>query len=190
MFTSSAAAFGVTTMFAPKTANSAWMRSPMVVARASMAVTAVAPSRMATPARSLRRRWRRNDSRRRRKNIGGLLFLEDRDQFAEVVCGDGDFAVGNSRLQRDRVAASRRAYGLRSDRARAHLADDSLRALVEPDRAADLAGVGDRDDLAVGLLVQQEADLRRVAFAVVDVHSETVQVVIIDRGRGQCDNRA
>src|SRR5580692_5048729 len=52
------------------------MRSPMVVARASIAVTAVVPRRMAMPARSLRRRWRRKDSIRRRKNIYATSCLE------------------------------------------------------------------------------------------------------------------
>src|SRR6266478_5368486 len=56
-------------MFAPYTASSLWIRSPIVVASASIAVTAVVPSRIATPASILRRRCLRKLSISRRKNI-------------------------------------------------------------------------------------------------------------------------
>ena len=45
------------------------------------------------------------------------------------------------------------------DRRGAVLANHAVRPLVETDRAANLAGVEDRGDLAVRLLVQPEANL-------------------------------
>ena len=69
----------------------------------------------------------------------------------------------------------------------AHLAGDSLAADVEADRAADLAGVGDRDDVAIGLFEEEEAYLGGAAFAVVDAHAVAVELVVVDGGGRQGD---
>src|ERR1035441_8196698 len=120
---------------------------------------------------------------------GAWLFLEGWCEGAKVGGGDGELAVGDGGLQRNGVAAAGFAHGAGSDGACAHLADDALRTEIEADRAADLAGVGDGDDVAVGLLVEQEADLDRASLAVVDVDAEAVELVVVDGRGGQRDRK-
>src|SRR5579875_1468273 len=137
------------------------MRSPTVVARASMAVTAVVPSRIAAPASSLRRRCRTKLSATRRKNIAALLSrpVEDGNERLEFSLGDDHLAGLNAGLQRDRIAAAGLTHGRGHQRRRAHFAGDALLAHVEAHRPADVAGVRDGDDVAVRLAEEQETDL-------------------------------
>jgi len=93
---------------------------------------------------------------------------------------DDHFAAADGGLQWDGIAASGLAHRLRYERRGAHLAGDSLAADVEADRAADVAGVGDGDDVAVGLLVEEETDFGAAAFAVVDVDAVAVELVVGD----------
>ena len=58
---------------------------------------------------------------------------------------------------------------------------------VEAYGAADLAGVGYGDDVAVGLLEEEEADFDDAAFAVVDVDAVAVELVVVDVGGGEGD---
>ena len=50
-----------------------------------------------------------------------------------------------------------------------------------------MAGVGDGDDVAVGLFVEEEADLGGLALGVVDEDAEAVDVVVVDVGGGKGD---
>src|ERR1700727_801742 len=103
----------------------------MVSARASIAVTAVVPSRMARPASVLRRRCRLKLSISNRKNIAPALSFEDRNQRLEVCCLNDYLATAYRRLQRDWIAAALLAHGRCVERGGAHLAGDSLAADVE-----------------------------------------------------------
>src|ERR1700723_1679623 len=158
------------------------MRSPMVVARASIAVTAVVPNRIAIPASILRRRCRRKLSMSRRKNISDPSPLEDRSQLAEIRSLNHHVATLYGRLQWDGVAAALLAHRRGVEGRGAHLAGDALIADVEAHRSADLAGVGDRDDGAVGLFEEKKADLKIAALAVVEVDAVAVKLVVVDLG--------
>lgn len=85
------------------------------------------------------------------------------------------------------IAAALLSHGLGNKGRGAHLAGDALRADVEADRAADVAGVGNGDDVAVGLLVKEEADLGGLALGVVDEDAKAVELVVVDIGSGDGD---
>ncbi len=91
-------------------------------------------------------------------------FLEAGGEGFEVGGGDGDLAVGVGGVERDGIAAAGLAHAGGDEGAGAHLAGDALRAHVEADRAADGAGVGDGDDVAVGLFEEEEADFGGAAL--------------------------
>src|SRR4051812_10904299 len=92
----------------------------------------------------------------RRRNI---LFLEvDRRGF-EIGLLDDHRVAALAGVERNRVAAATLSDSLRVYRRSTVFADQTLRSLVITDRTADLAGVEYRGDLAVGLLIEQEADL-------------------------------
>lgn len=69
---------------------------------------------------------------------------------------------------------------MRDERRGAHLAGDALAADVEADRAADVAGIGYGDDVAVGLFEEKEADLDAAALAVVNANAVAVELVVGD----------
>src|ERR1700680_4719384 len=117
----------------------------------------------------------------------GHLLLEDCGEGAQVGRSDGDLAVGVGGLEGDGVAAAGLAHRRGVEGRGAHLAGDALAANVEAYRAADAAGVGYGDDVAVGLAEEKEADLRLAALAVVDVHAVAVQLVVVDVGGGDHD---
>ena len=73
--------------------------------------------------------------------------------------GDDDRIVGDLRFEWNGIASPRHADRLRIDGRGAVLADHALRAFVETDGAADFASVKNRGNLAVGLLIKEEADL-------------------------------
>ncbi len=93
-------------------------------------------------------------------------LFEARDEGAEILGGDGDLAVAGGGVEGDGVAPAGLAHAGGDERAGAHLAGDALRAHVEADRAADGAGIGYGDDVAVGLAIEEEADFGIGSFAV------------------------
>src|SRR5271154_1793427 len=94
-----------------------------------------------------------------RRRCGETLFLlEVVTARRNVGLGDDDRFAGNLRLQRDRVAAAGHADRLRVDGSGAILADHAMRALIEPDAAADLAGIEQSRNLSIGLLIEPETD--------------------------------
>ena len=121
---------------------------------------------------------------------GAWLAFEDRSELAQVGSLNDELASTQGRLQRDGIAAALLAHGGRVERRGTHLAGDALVADVEADGAADLAGVGHRDDGAVGLFEEQEADLDVAAFSVVEMDAEAVQLVVVDVSGGEGDLRA
>src|SRR6185312_5566116 len=113
-----------------------------------------------------------------------LLSAEDSSEGLQVGFGDDDLSAFDSRLQRDRVAATGLAHGTGNQRRGTHLAGDALLADIEPNRAADVAGVGDRDEIAVWLFEEQETDFGGLAVRAVDVDGVAVKLVVRDLGCG------
>src|SRR5450432_3849202 len=105
-----------------------------------------------------------------------------------------DDGVGRGgRFQRDRIAATRCAYGLRIDVRGAILADKAAPVFLEPLGTANGTGVEDGSDIAIGLFVQPEANVGTVFFG-----DEAVQVTVGNRtqgyrgyavGEGKCGSR-
>ncbi len=77
------------------------------------------------------------------------------------------------RLERNRIAAARRAHRLRIDGRGAVLANHSVARLVKADRSANLAGIEHRSDFAIRLLIEPETNRRAVLLRL-----EAVQVAI------------
>src|ERR1700720_1179988 len=110
------------------------MRSPIVVASASIAVTAVVPSRIATPASILRRRCLRKLSISRRKNISVALPFpqrspspfKDRCQLTQIGRVNHHLATPHSGLQRNRIAPALLPHRRGIQRRSTHLARNSL----------------------------------------------------------------
>src|SRR3954471_14041183 len=126
----------------------------------------------------------------RRRNI---LFLEvDRRGFEVGLLDDHRIATLTG-VEWNRVAPTALSYGLRVDRRGAIFADEPLISLVIADGAAYLASVEHRGDLAVRLLIEQEADLgathlRRVPMQVaignLRLRNRGLAVKKSDLGRG------
>src|ERR1700692_4125335 len=158
------------------------MRSPIVVASASIAVTAVVPSRIATPASILRRRCRRKRSIRRRKIISVASpfpsTLKDRGELAQIRSLNHHLATPYSRLQWNRIASALLSHRSCIQRRSAHLARNPLVAGIETHRPADLARIGDGNNRAVRLLEQQKTKLDIAALAIVQVHAIAMQLVV------------
>src|SRR6266478_9508593 len=129
-------------MFAPYTASSLWIRSPIVVASASIAVTAVVPSRIATPASILRRRCLRKLSISRRKNISVPSPFpstlpspfKDRSKLAQICSLNHHLAAPHTRRQRNRIAPALLPHRRCVQRRGAHLARNPLVSDVETHR--------------------------------------------------------
>ena len=112
------------------------------------------------------------------------------DLLLEDVGAGGDVGLAND----DRVTQSARLRsgiglhppvmpdGLSVNRRGAVLANHAVRSLVEPDRAANLAGVKHRRNFAVGLLVQPEANRDAILPGL-----EAVKVAIGDLGQRNTD---
>ena len=100
--------------------------------------------------------------------VAGLASREGGGEGFEVVGVDGDLSGGLIGVEWDGIAAAGLTHGLGDERRGAHLAGDALGADVEADGATDRAGVGDGDDVAVGLFVEKEADLDGLAGGVRD----------------------
>ena len=102
--------------------------------------------------------------------------------------GGGDYrlsiAFDDQASQRNWVATALLAHRRCVQWGGAHLAGNSLAADVEAYGAADLAGVGYGDDVAVWLAEEEEADFGAAAFAVVEVHAEAVELVVVEIGGG------
>src|SRR5277367_3638179 len=82
----------------------------------------------------------------------------------------------NLRLQRHRIAAARHSHRLRINWSGTVLADHSMRTFVESDAATDLAGVEQRSNFAIRLLIEPEAHfnaaffcLKAMEFAVINL---------------------
>src|SRR5437879_10613335 len=98
-----------------------------------------------------------------------LLLREHAASARDVGLLNDDGVGGLHGLQRHRVAATGRADGLRIYRSSAILADHPVAFLIEAYRAADVAGVEYRGDLAVGLLIEPEADWRSILLGLIAV---------------------
>src|SRR5437879_12810479 len=111
------------------------------------------------------------------------LLLREHAASARDVGVLNDDGVGGLRgFQRHWVAATCRADGLRIDRSSAVLADHTVAFFIEAYRAADFAGVEYRGDLAVGFLIEPEADWRSILLRLV-----TVQIAVDDLRERQLD---
>src|SRR6185312_14835923 len=157
--TSSVSSMGVITRLPPLRRRSSSILSPTSLPTASMAVAMVMPRAMAKRATLLRLFCRRNDSNSRRKNISVRELRELRLQVRQV---DHDGVALLDCMQRNGIAASRLAHALRVNGSGAVLTDYPGGTLVEPDRAADLAGIEKRCHLAIWLAIKQEAHLHTV----------------------------
>ncbi len=98
-----------------------------------------------------------------------IYFWKNRAAGRDVGFLDDDGIGGGLGLERNRIAAAGHADRLRVDGRSAVLADDAGGAFVEADRTADLAGIEHGGDLAVGLLVEPEADVDAVFAGAVEV---------------------
>src|SRR5437667_2247284 len=128
-FTSRLSSTGVTTKLALCARSSTFILSPMSVATAIMAVLMLMPRAIASSANALRRVWRRNDSNRRRTNMG--LPCEDLCLPGQLVGGDHDGIAHNFCLERDGIASARLTHTLRIDRRSAVLARNPRGAFIE-----------------------------------------------------------
>src|SRR5262249_40966255 len=155
-------------------------RSPIVVANASIAVTAVVPSRIAIPARSLRRRCLRKLSMSSRKNISVPSPLEHRSQLAQIRSLNHHLAAPHSRLQRNRITTTFSPHRRGIQRRSAHLARNPLVANIKTHRPADSARISYRNNRAIRLFEQQKTYLSISALAVVDMHSIAMQLIVVD----------
>ena len=88
---------------------------------------------------------------------------------ASVVC----FGV-----KRNRIASPGHPHGLCVDRSGAVLANHAVRSLVEPNRAANLAGIKHSRNFAVRFLIKPEANRAPILLGL-----ETVQVAIGNLGQ-------
>src|SRR6266566_4234683 len=184
-------------MFAPYTASSLWMRSPIVVASASIAVTAVVPSRIATPASILRRRCLRKLSISRRKNISVPLpfpstfpspfpsTLKDRSKLAQICGLNHHLSTPHTRLQRNRIAPALLPHRRCVQRRGAHLARNPLVSDIETHRPTDLASIRNRNNRPIRLLEEQKTNLDVTPLAVVKMHAIAMQLVVVHIRRGQ-----
>src|SRR5450755_3762598 len=100
----------------------------------------------------------------------------------DVGLSNDDRFGGLFSVQRNRIAATRRAYGLSVDRRGAVLAHHAIWSLVETHRSANLAGVEYSCNFAIGFLVEPEANLGPMLFGL-----EAMKLAIRDLGQRNVD---
>src|SRR5262245_43374675 len=105
----------------------------------------------------------------------GLGLLEVMRSAGDVCFTDDHRIGGHLGLQRNWIASTWHADRLRVDWRGAILAHHTARTLVEANRSTDLAGVKQRGDLAIGLLIEPEAD-----FSAVFLRRKPVQIAVRD----------
>src|SRR5471032_413116 len=96
----------------------------------------------------------------------------------DIRLPNDDHFSGLFSAQRDRFATARRAYGLSIDGRGAVFANYAVRSLVKTHRSANLAGIEDGGDFAVGFLVEPEANRGPIFFGL-----KAVEIAIRDLGQ-------
>src|ERR1700733_6033829 len=112
----------------------------------------------------------------RRRGEETLFLLEVVASGRDVGFGNNDRIVGDLRPQRDWVAPSGHSDRLRINGRSAVLADHTVRTLVEAKRAADFAGIEQRGDFAIGLLIKPEAHFNTTLVCLVAMQLTVVDV--------------